>query len=485
MPSGTPGKGYLSKAALRIIGYNSGAYAYPTALGTPTPQTLGAYDQIPFISESVQEKLAWLDDATLDGTAGRSKLDNISNIGGGSIDLRGGYYGIGPIIAAAMGYERVRDATSIAESPTVTTSDSGTASAGAASTLTDSSKSWTTNVYVGRFVRITTIAASPNGKIDVRRITSNTGTVLTVSPNWTTNPGSGDTYEIIRACVHTYEMSENLHSEPITNILADAWNTSAYIVRLAVMAVDKGVASWEWQACAIEELNFKLNKDGLFITAELVPFGVDRRTSSRNATSTTWSYHYHIPNNVTLDDAYLKNFRILRGDATFRLGSYSTSVSLDSSNNLGITEFELKIKNNLQVDLQTTSSGKYRVEPVRSGRREVSGSLMVPRHVATTRLSNYTDQDMLMASLVFAGPSSGSVAHGLEFWMRSLKLTKADVQVGGPQVLEEKFNFTCLQPAGTSSGMPSPSTGAANSEVIIKLSNFDPFNYFMGQHQAT
>jgi hypothetical protein len=183
----------------------------------------------------------------------------------------------------------------------------------------------------------------------------------------------------------------------------------------------------------------------------------------------------------------LKNSRILRGDATFRLDSYSTGTALTSADNLGITEFELKIKNNLQADLQTTGTGYFRAEPVRMGRREVTGSFTVPRHIAVTRLSNYTAADMLMASLTFSNATAiwGYYEAFLKLWIRSLKLTKADVAVPGPEVLEEKFNFTAISPAGDSAGMPADSEGADNSEVIIELQNADPFNYFMGQHQAT
>lgn len=71
---------------------------------------------------------------------------------------------------------------------------SGTASAGAASTITDSSKSatWTANQFIGSVVTIT----GGTGAGQTRRIVSNTTTALTVAPNWTTNPASGSTYSI-------------------------------------------------------------------------------------------------------------------------------------------------------------------------------------------------------------------------------------------------------------------------------------------------
>lgn len=73
--------------------------------------------------------------------------------------------------------------------------DSGTATAGAATTLTDSGKAWGTNEHVGRLVRIT----GGTGSGQTKHISSNTGTVLTIgglSGDWATNPSTDSTYII-------------------------------------------------------------------------------------------------------------------------------------------------------------------------------------------------------------------------------------------------------------------------------------------------
>jgi hypothetical protein len=71
--------------------------------------------------------------------------------------------------------------------------DSGTASAGAASTLTDSGKSWTVNGFRNKVLKLT----GGTGSGQVRNIESNTGTVLTVDKEWTDNPDNTTTYSII------------------------------------------------------------------------------------------------------------------------------------------------------------------------------------------------------------------------------------------------------------------------------------------------
>lgn len=74
------------------------------------------------------------------------------------------------------------------------TLDSGTASAGATTTLTDSAKTWTVNQYVGDCVLIT----GGTGVGQVRGIWSNTATVLTVdgASAFSTAPDATSTYQI-------------------------------------------------------------------------------------------------------------------------------------------------------------------------------------------------------------------------------------------------------------------------------------------------
>jgi len=70
--------------------------------------------------------------------------------------------------------------------------DKGTASAGGNTSLTDSTKSWTTNAFANMQVAI----YHGTGKGQNRTISSNTGTALTVSSAWGTNPDSTSKYVI-------------------------------------------------------------------------------------------------------------------------------------------------------------------------------------------------------------------------------------------------------------------------------------------------
>ncbi len=71
--------------------------------------------------------------------------------------------------------------------------DSVTATAGANTTLTDRGKSWTANAYTNKVLKLT----GGTGSGQVRNISSNTSTALTVDTAWATNPNNTSTYQII------------------------------------------------------------------------------------------------------------------------------------------------------------------------------------------------------------------------------------------------------------------------------------------------
>lgn len=68
----------------------------------------------------------------------------------------------------------------------------GTATAGAASTLTNGAKTWSVNQWANYQIRI----VSGTGAGQIRTIASNTATVITVSAAWATNPDNTSVYSI-------------------------------------------------------------------------------------------------------------------------------------------------------------------------------------------------------------------------------------------------------------------------------------------------
>lgn len=97
--------------------------------------------------------------------------------------------------ATALSFSAVTtgfDATSVYEILGQRPFAMGVATAGASTTLTNSAKSWTTNQWTNYQVKI----LSGTGIGQIRTISSNTGTVLTVSSAWTTNPDTTSVYVI-------------------------------------------------------------------------------------------------------------------------------------------------------------------------------------------------------------------------------------------------------------------------------------------------
>lgn len=97
----------------------------------------------------------------------------------------------------------------------------GTATAGGASTLTNSGKTWATNQWTNSQIRI----VSGTGAGQIRTIASNTGTVITVSSAWTTQPDATSVYNIEGNDDFIYYMGSNAVTLYSYSISAGTWTT--------------------------------------------------------------------------------------------------------------------------------------------------------------------------------------------------------------------------------------------------------------------
>lgn len=99
----------------------------------------------------------------------------------------------------------------------------GTATSGGASTLTNSGKSWTGSQWINYQVRIT----AGTGAGQVRTISANTGTVLTVSSAWTIVPDATSVYAIETNTDHAYLMGNNAVTLYRYSLSGNSWSTLA------------------------------------------------------------------------------------------------------------------------------------------------------------------------------------------------------------------------------------------------------------------
>jgi hypothetical protein len=99
----------------------------------------------------------------------------------------------------------------------------GTATAGGASTLTNSAKTWTVNQWTNSQIRIT----AGTGIGQTRTIASNTATVITTSTAWTTTPDATSQYEITANEDFIYLLGNNAVTMYRYSISANTWSTMA------------------------------------------------------------------------------------------------------------------------------------------------------------------------------------------------------------------------------------------------------------------
>lgn len=97
----------------------------------------------------------------------------------------------------------------------------GTATAGGASTLTNSGKAWATNQWANYQIRI----VSGLGAGQIRTIASNTGTVITTSAAWTTNPDATSVYSIEGNDDYIYYLGSNAVTLYRYSISGGTWTT--------------------------------------------------------------------------------------------------------------------------------------------------------------------------------------------------------------------------------------------------------------------
>ena len=120
----------------------------------------------------------------------------------------------------------------------------GTATAGGASTLTNSAKTWTVNQWANSQVRI----VSGTGAGQIRTIASNTATALTTSAAWTTAPDATSVYSIEGNDDFIYYMGSAAVTLFRYSISAGTWTTlSPTAARAAAPAVGMS-GHWVWDA---------------------------------------------------------------------------------------------------------------------------------------------------------------------------------------------------------------------------------------------
>ena len=136
----------------------------------------------------------------------------------------------------------------------------GTATSATGTTLVNSGKTWTVNQWANYQVRI----SAGTGAGQVRSITSNTATALTV-PTWTTTPDATSVYAIEGNDDYVYYMGSSALALYRYSISAGTWTTlSPGVARAAAPATGLS-GHWVWGATAADWNDETAIKNGRYI----------------------------------------------------------------------------------------------------------------------------------------------------------------------------------------------------------------------------
>ena len=117
---------------------------------------------------------------------------------------------------------------------------SGTATSGAATTMTNGAKAWAADMWKNYQVRIT----AGTGAGQIRVISTNNGTVLTVTAAWTTNPDATSVYAIEGNDDVFYLLGNNAVTLYKYTVSTDTWATITPTAARAGAMAGGGTADW-------------------------------------------------------------------------------------------------------------------------------------------------------------------------------------------------------------------------------------------------
>ena len=202
---------------------------------------------------------------------------------------------------------------------------SGTATAGAATTLTQGAAAWSTDQWRNAQVRIVT----GTGAGQIRTITSNTGTVLTVSSAWTTNPDATSTFEIQGNDDYLYYMGSNAVTLYRYSITSNTWTTLSPTAARAAAPTTGMSGHWVWDSNDSAWTSQNAIKNGRYIYS--FQGGATTALHRYDIAVNTWETITYSPATETFTTgtkyAYNQDYLYMQKDATGRWFRYNFVTS--------------------------------------------------------------------------------------------------------------------------------------------------------------
>ena len=250
----------------------------------------------------------------------------------------------------------------------------------------------------------------------------------------------------------------------------DGGTIGDYVLRRGTFVIDKDVSLHEFMSVMFDRMTISQSAGQRM---ELSFGGVAHsytNTSAVNTSASSWT---------NSDDGG----RILFSDLTFRLGAFSNSTSLDSTNDFAVQSVSIEVINNVITDSQTTSSGLNIDEPARRDFYEVNLSFTIPRYQVDTIVDWKDANTRLMADLNWDSGSDIGGGNNYDFrvFLNSLYVTVADAQVAGSDLVQ--VNATCqgtkhdVLGSGIADSSYFKTRNSYYSPIVIRMTNGDSTNY--------
>jgi hypothetical protein len=198
---------------------------------------------------------------------------------------------------------------------------SGTATAGAATTLTTTGTTWATNQWANSQVRI----VSGTGAGQIRTIASNTGTVLTVSASWTTNPDATSVFQIQGNDDFLYYMGSGAVTLYRYSISANTWSTLSPVAARAAAPTTGMSGHWVWGSTDSKWTDQNAIMNGRYIYS--FQGGATANLHRYDIAGNTWATITYAPATETFTTGskhvYHDNYQFIQKDATGRWFRYN------------------------------------------------------------------------------------------------------------------------------------------------------------------
>jgi hypothetical protein len=149
-------------------------------------------------------------------------------------------------------------------------------------------------------------------------------------------------------------------------------------------------------------------------------------------------------------------------------------AALDSADQINVSSFTLTFENNLiGSEFATpisTGDALYTLEPIRTGKRNVTLSLTIPRYTADTVFTDFKANTAKQADLKFTGASS---SYEFNIFLPNVRIEEPVAPVTGPEIVQQTYNLKALDNnAGTiNTNMVLASSNVVQNEIAIETKN--------------